>query len=281
MHEPEAELRVVYELRYRGQSFELPIAGSTPTRARRSCARRSSASTRSATATDDDEQELELVTIRVTATATGVDVELAGGDDDGQSWSARMREATFDGERDRARGAARDSGRRAPRSTARRSSSSPSRPLLIPPGWTSEVDDTGTIRMQQSADRRDARPESAGAGIPSENRPGGVRDPVELRLPGAAAVCEEMGAVLIRSAHSANIKERRDASTALFDPHGEMVMQAEHIPVHLGAMPAAVAACSTRTTRRTAAGSSTTPTAGGTHLPDITVITPVFAGEPS
>ena len=48
--------------------------------------------------------------------------------------------------------------------------------------------------------------------------------------------------MLIRSAHSANIKERRDASTALFAPGGEMVMQAEHIPVHLGAMPAAVAA---------------------------------------
>ena len=69
-------------------------------------------------------------------------------------------------------------------------------------------------------------------------------DPVELQvLTGALrAICEEMGAVLIRSAHSANIKERRDASTALFDPGGEMVMQAEHIPVHLGAMPAAVAA---------------------------------------
>ena len=69
-------------------------------------------------------------------------------------------------------------------------------------------------------------------------------DAVELQvLTGALqAVCEEMGAVLIRSAHSANIKERRDASTALFDREGEMVMQAEHIPVHLGAMPAAVAA---------------------------------------
>ena len=69
-------------------------------------------------------------------------------------------------------------------------------------------------------------------------------DPVELQVVTGAlrAVCEEMGAVLIRSAHSANIKERRDASTALFDADGEMVMQAEHIPVHLGAMPAAVAA---------------------------------------
>ena len=69
-------------------------------------------------------------------------------------------------------------------------------------------------------------------------------DPVELQVVTGAlhAICEEMGAVLIRSAHSANIKERRDASTALFDPAGEMVMQGEAIPVHLGAMPAAVAA---------------------------------------
>jgi N-methylhydantoinase B len=49
-----------------------------------------------------------------------------------------------------------------------------------------------------------------------------------------------MGAVLVKAAHSANIKERRDASCALFDADGQMVMQAEHIPVHLGAMPDAV-----------------------------------------
>ena len=72
-------------------------------------------------------------------------------------------------------------------------------------------------------------------------------DPVDLQvLVGATrAVCEEMGAVLIHSAQSANIKERRDASTALFDPAGEMVMQAEHIPVHLGAMPPAYGSLST------------------------------------
>jgi hypothetical protein len=69
-------------------------------------------------------------------------------------------------------------------------------------------------------------------------------DPIELQvLTGALhAACEEMGVVLIRAAHSSNIKERRDASTALFDAGGQMIMQAEHIPVHLGAMPAAVAA---------------------------------------
>jgi N-methylhydantoinase B len=90
------------------------------------------------------------------------------------------------------------------------------------------------------------------------------------------AACEEMGAVLVRAAHSANIKERRDCSTALFDPAGQMVMQAEHIPVHLGAMPAAVEAVRDE---RHAPGRSwilNDPFAGGTHLPDITVVTPVF-----
>ena len=104
-------------------------------------------------------------------------------------------------------------------------------------------------------------------------------DPVELQvLTGALhAICEEMGAVLIRSAHSANIKERRDASTALFDARGEMVMQAEHIPVHLGAMPAAVAAVLGEEHAPERAWILNDPYKGGTHLPDITVITPVFA----
>jgi N-methylhydantoinase B len=105
-------------------------------------------------------------------------------------------------------------------------------------------------------------------------------DPIELQvLTGALrAICEEMGAVLIRSAHSANIKERQDASTALFDPEGQMVMQAEHIPVHLGAMPAAVAAVLDRDHEPDEPWILNDPYAGGTHLPDITVITPVFAG---
>jgi N-methylhydantoinase B len=108
-------------------------------------------------------------------------------------------------------------------------------------------------------------------------------DPIELQVVTGAlhAACQEMGVVLIRSAHSSNIKERRDASTALFDARGEMVMQAEHIPVHLGAMPAAVAAV---LGEEHAAGVSwilNDPFAGGTHLPDITVITPVFARAPA
>jgi N-methylhydantoinase B len=104
-------------------------------------------------------------------------------------------------------------------------------------------------------------------------------DAIELQViaGGLRAACEEMGAVLIRSAHSSNIKERRDASTALFDARGEMVMQAEHIPVHLGAMPVAVAAVIGQAHRPDVSWVLNDPYRGGTHLPDITVITPIFA----
>jgi N-methylhydantoinase B len=90
------------------------------------------------------------------------------------------------------------------------------------------------------------------------------------------AACDEMGAVLVRSAHSANIKERRDASTALFDERGRMVMQAEHIPVHLGAMPSAIAAVLDEPHEPGVAWILNDPYRGGTHLPDITVIEPLF-----
>jgi N-methylhydantoinase B len=104
-------------------------------------------------------------------------------------------------------------------------------------------------------------------------------DPITLQvLVGALrAACEEMGVVLVRSAHSANVKERRDASTALFDPEGQMVMQAEHIPVHLGAMPSAVEAVLGEDHGPGDAWILNDPYRGGTHLPDITVISPLFA----
>ena len=106
-------------------------------------------------------------------------------------------------------------------------------------------------------------------------------DAIELQIVTGAlrAACEEMGVVLIRSARSSNIKERRDASTALFDAAGQMVMQAEHIPVHLGAMPAAVAAVLGEKHAPGVSWILNDPSAGGTHLPDITVITPVFAAR--
>ena len=103
-------------------------------------------------------------------------------------------------------------------------------------------------------------------------------DPISLQVLAGRlkSICDEMGAVLIRSAHSPNIKERRDCSTALFDPGGELVMQAEHIPVHLGSMPDAVAAVVGEQQRAGRSWILNDPFAGGTHLPDITLVTPVI-----
>jgi N-methylhydantoinase B len=81
-----------------------------------------------------------------------------------------------------------------------------------------------------------------------------------------------MGVVLVRSAFSANIKERRDCSTALFDERGRMVAQAEHIPVHLGAMPDAVRAVMEHDPSFGDVWALNDPYAGGTHLPDITLV---------
>jgi N-methylhydantoinase B len=104
-------------------------------------------------------------------------------------------------------------------------------------------------------------------------------DQISLQVLAGAlrAACDEMGAVLIRAAHSPNIKERRDCSTALFDSHGELVMQAEHIPVHLGSMPDAVSAVIEREQNPGSQWILNDPYEGGTHLPDITLISPLHA----
>ncbi len=93
-----------------------------------------------------------------------------------------------------------------------------------------------------------------------------------------AAVPEEMGAVLVRSARSPNIRERRDSSAALFTSAGELIAQAAHIPVHLGAMPEAVAAVRAGGARAGELWVLNDPYTGGTHLPDITVIEAVGRG---
>jgi mannose-6-phosphate isomerase-like protein (cupin superfamily) len=94
-----------------------------------------------------------------------------------------------------------------------------------------------------------------------------------------SGVAEEMGVALRRAAYSPNIKERADCSAAVFDPDGEMVAQAEHIPVHLGSMPASVAAVLDAFGGRLEPGQQAAvndPYAGGTHLPDLTVVAPVY-----
>jgi N-methylhydantoinase B len=107
-------------------------------------------------------------------------------------------------------------------------------------------------------------------------------DPVNIQLQvlgnALRAIAEEMGAVLIRSAFSANIKERRDCSTALFDERARMIAQAEHIPVHLGAMPDAVAAVAAHAPTRGELWVLNDPFAGGTHLPDVTMVSRTSVG---
>jgi N-methylhydantoinase B len=105
-------------------------------------------------------------------------------------------------------------------------------------------------------------------------------DPVSLEIFRSAltAIAEEMGAVLTRSSYSPNIKERRDFSCALFDARGRMVAQAAHIPVHLGSMPDSVATALSEFDEFAPGDviALNDPFLGGTHLPDITLISPIF-----
>jgi len=107
-------------------------------------------------------------------------------------------------------------------------------------------------------------------------------DPLSLEVVrhALAGVCDEMGAALRRTAHSPNITEREDCSCALATPWAEMCAQAEHIPVHLGAMPASIEAvlAAFGDLRDGDAVMVNDPFAGGTHLNDITLVSPVFAG---
>lgn len=113
----------------------------------------------------------------------------------------------------------------------------------------------------------------------------GAVDPIELQVlsGGLRAICDEMGAVLVRASYSPNIKERHDCSTALFDAGGELVMQAEHIPVHLGSMPAAVESVAALAGGGPIAADDlwilNDPFHGGTHLPDITLISPLLLAD--
>ena len=112
---------------------------------------------------------------------------------------------------------------------------------------------------------------------------GAAREPRPGRAPGPvsrlAGVADEMGAVLRRAASSPNIKERADCSAALFTADGELLVQAEHIPVHLGSMPASVRGRDRRLRRRRRPGDQVVlndPFAGGTHLNDVTLVAPVL-----
>jgi len=141
--------------------------------------------------------------------------------------------------------------------------------MIVEPGWRLEVDARGTLVL---------RPVDQSA-IATGPRVTAERDPVSLEVMSNRfmAIATEMGEQLRRVAHSTNIKERRDFSCALFDDRGRLVANAPHIPVHLGAMGETVRhLLARRPMREGDVWVTNDPYAGGSHLPDITVIRPVF-----
>lgn len=140
---------------------------------------------------------------------------------------------------------------------------------MVEPGWTARVDTLGNLVLDRSAPRQTAL--AAGAGV----------DPVRLELFNNLfmSVAEQMGAALANTAMSVNIKERLDFSCAIFDRAGGLVANAPHVPVHLGSMSDSVKAVIAAMGADLEDGDavvSNDPYRGGTHLPDVTVIAPVF-----
>ncbi|MBI5163578.1 MAG: hydantoinase B/oxoprolinase family protein [Magnetospirillum sp.] len=148
----------------------------------------------------------------------------------------------------------------------------PTATTVVEPGWRAEM----TPRRHLVLQRIGPRPQRFAAGT-------GV-DPVLLEVFNALfmSIAEQMGAVLVNTAHSVNIKERMDFSCAMFDGEGGLVANAPHIPVHLGSMGDSVRAVIRRFGAEMKPRDSyvlNSPYAGGTHLPDITVVTPVFVAD--
>jgi len=148
---------------------------------------------------------------------------------------------------------------------------------VVEPGWKLRVDAIGNLLLSRAAPLR-------------QSPHGGTRrDPVRLEIMSALfmAIAEEMGAALQYSASSVNIRERLDFSCAVFDGQGNLVANAPHMPVHLGSMGESVrTVLARRGERRDGRGMLpgdayvlNAPYDGGTHLPDITVIVPVFADK--
>lgn len=143
---------------------------------------------------------------------------------------------------------------------------------VVDEGWQATANDHGHLVMERTA-------------VTESSRPDTEVDPVLLEVFNNLfmSIAEQMGAQLESTAQSVNIKERLDFSCALFDPDGNLVANAPHIPVHLGSMGTSVKEVVRRRGVRMRPGDSyavNDPYHGGTHLPDVTVITPVFGSGP-
>lgn len=148
----------------------------------------------------------------------------------------------------------------------------PTGTIYLPPNWNGQLLADGQLLLQQTLGKETL------ASQPSSDA---EVDPIKLGLYNHRfmAIAEQMGAVLAKTAHSVNIKERLDFSCALFDRHGQLIANAPHVPVHLGSMGESVKTLIQRHGSDLQAGDCyalNNPYAGGTHLPDITLISPVL-----
>ncbi len=145
---------------------------------------------------------------------------------------------------------------------------------ILAPGWRGEVLERGELLLTASVDVQDARP------TPSVDETTATPDPAALEVFNNrfAAIAEQMGITLRNTASSVNVKERLDFSCAIFTATGDLVVNAPHIPVHLGAMGETVR-CILADNPSIHAGDvfvTNDPYRGGSHLPDVTVVTPIF-----
>ena len=141
---------------------------------------------------------------------------------------------------------------------------------VVDPGWTATVNDKGHLLLENRGQSR--------ALTPVDNAPDPVRLEIFNRL--FMHIAEQMGVVLQNTAISVNIRERLDFSCALFDAEGRLVSNAPHMPVHLGSMGESVRSVIAAKGGELKPGDAimlNSPYNGGTHLPDITVVTPWFA----
>ncbi|ASP38647.1 5-oxoprolinase [Bacterioplanes sanyensis] len=154
--------------------------------------------------------------------------------------------------------------------------------IVVDPGWQLQVLDSGALLLSQQPTNQPKAQQTARQQTQQHTQQQGTteRDPLRLELFNHMfmAVAEQMGWVLEQTASSVNIKERLDFSCALFDRHGNLVANAPHIPVHLGSMGDSIRVVMAEHSdmRPGDAFVLNTPYNGGTHLPDITVVKPVF-----
>lgn len=269
-----------YDIRYRGQSYEVtvPDAGSLDATLARFHALHEQRFGHS-----HPDQPIQLVAVRIKATIQPYQPELPREPEAGTSAEHALlseRLMTFSSGSQQARVYDRSLLRHGNRISGPALLIQEDCTTLLPPAWEGEVDAWGNIVAKL---RVDASAVSNTTTAQFKASDASETDAVSLEIFKHlfSSAAEEMGVTLGRTAYSPNIKERLDYSCACFDAQGRLLAQAAHIPVHLGAMPASVQAAIEQfpTFEPGDLVLLNDPYLGGTHLPDITLVAPVFIDE--